>query len=314
LELARPLKQEANPKLDLTELDAIVINLERRPDRLDGCVARVNAYCQWLQTSRFTACDGRVTNIDESDCVYNWNTSRNVAYQKKRAIRKGWNDLDSYAVRDLVLSSGERGCAMSHINAWKFCIERAAGTERPLLVLEDDAAPTADFTAKLTRAASVIPADAHVLYLGYSQATDWRREISADLVESEYVWTTVAYVIWPAGARYLLNQLPVDQPVDNFMAHLAARGDLRAYCVRPKIIRQAEAWNVNSDVGHSDENYWGPCSDIHHSDDFYWGALPKASPAGTSETTSEGGNATFLAGGSCFWDINSEESDDSAEA
>merc|ERR1712166_1674481 len=69
-------------------------------------------------------------------------------------------------------------------------------------------------------------------------------------------------------------------PVDNWMAQLCADGDLKAYCVRPKIIRQSDAWNVNSDVGHSDEQYWGPCSDIHHSDDFYWG-----NPASTGYPT-----------------------------
>ncbi len=31
-----------------------------------------------------------------------------------------------------------------------------------------------------------------------------------------------------------------------------ARGE--AYCVRPKIVLQADAWNVNSDVAHSDEH------------------------------------------------------------
>jgi len=66
------------------------------------------------------------------------------------------------------------------------------------------------------------PEDAQCLYLGYSQAADWKREVSADVVESIYVWTTVAYIIWPAGARLLLNQLPVNQPVDNWMATLAA--------------------------------------------------------------------------------------------
>jgi len=56
------------------------------------------------------------------------------------------------------------------------------------------------------------------------------------------------------------------------MAQLCADGDLKAYCTRPKIIRQSDAWNVNSDVGHSDEQYWGPCSDILHSDAAYFGS------------------------------------------
>jgi len=151
----------------------------------------------------------------------------------------------------------------------------------------------------LSRALAALPAEAHILYLGYSQAANWRREISPELVESEYVWTTVGYIVWPAGARILLSKLPVDQPVDNWMAQLNASGDVKAYCVRPKIVRQAEAWNVNSDVAHSDEHYWGPDSDIHHSDEFYWGPediLEKPKPANT-----------------LFWDVGSEDSEGSTE-
>jgi hypothetical protein len=139
--------------------------------------------------------------------------------------------------------------------------------------MEDDAQPTAAFTAQLVRVAQsqALPADADILYLGYSQAAEWRRDVSPEIVESEYVWTTVAYIVWPSAARKMLSRLPVDQPVDNWMASMNASGDLKSYCMRPKIVRQADSWNVNSDVGHSDEKYWGADSDIRHSDEFYWG-------------------------------------------
>jgi GR25 family glycosyltransferase involved in LPS biosynthesis len=238
---------------------------------MEGCETRLGAFCPGLLYTRFHATDGRQTVIPAEEVVHQWHTGRNVVYQKLRAIRKGWNDLDSYAERELQLSGGERGCASSHIRAWRHCLEQARGTNKPLLVLEDDAAPTAEFWPSLQKAVAALPDDAHVLYLGYSQAADWRRELSEELVESEYVWTTVGYIVWPEGARVLLSNLPVDQPVDNYMAALNASGDVKAYCVRPKVVRQAEPWNVNSDVAHSDEHYWGADSDIHHSDAFYWG-------------------------------------------
>jgi GR25 family glycosyltransferase involved in LPS biosynthesis len=260
----------SEPTAFMRSLDAIVISLARRPDRMDGCAERLKQHAPWLQHKVFAATDGRNETMSPDEVVVSWNTASNVEYQIKRAIRKGWNDLDSYQVRDLELSPGERGCAMSHIRAWRHCIETCSDSNKPLLVLEDDAAPTADFTKVLRRALEALPTDAHVLYLGYSQAADWRREISEELVESEYVWTTVGYLVWPAGARLLLSKT-VDGPVDNFMAAQCAAGDLKAYAVQPKIIRQADAWNVNSDVAHSDEHYWGPNSDIQHSDAFYWG-------------------------------------------
>jgi len=168
-------------------------------------------------------------------------------------------------------------------------------------VLEDDAAPTADFTEVLGRALTALPQDAHVLYLGYSQAADWKREITPDLVEAEYVWTTVAYMIWPAGARILLDRLPIDQPVDNWMATVCAQGGIKSYCVRPKVIRQADAWNVNSDVGHSDEMYWGPCSDIQHSD----GPGTEEHATGNAELAEEERTAVFFGA-----ELGSSDSDD----
>lgn len=270
------------PSLALRDLDAVVVNLERRPDRMEECAQRLRTHCPWLNYQRFEATDGKRDSISEEEVSCSWHTGRNVEYQIRRAKRKGWNDLDSYKERQLVLSPGERGCALSHIRAWRYCLEHSSGEERPLLVLEDDAAPTAEFTSLLNRAVANLPSDAHVLYLGYSQAADWRREITPELVEAEYVWTTVGYLIWPAGARLLLSRLPIDQPVDNWMAIACADGHLKAYCIRPKVIRQADLWNVNSDVGHSDEHYWGASSDIHHSDVFYWGKAEEKKDSSTS--------------------------------
>jgi GR25 family glycosyltransferase involved in LPS biosynthesis len=326
--------EEEKAKQVLRNLQAIVISLVRRPDRMDGCAQRLRLYSPGLSFERFEATDGRQTEIPASEVVHSWHTGSNVVYQRKRAIRKGWNDLDTYQERHLVLSPGERGCASSHIRAWRRCLEQSGGSERPLLVLEDDAAPTPHFATMLARALAALPQDAHLLYLGYSQAADWRREVSPELVESEYVWTTVGYIIWPAGARILLDRLPVDGPVDNWMAGLAAARELKAYCVRPKIVRQAEAWNVNSDVSHSDEHYWGPNSDIHHSDALYWGRpegshlLPEE-PCASGSLVGSGSGCHGIgdgalaeseqlppprpfASGSCFWDIGSADSEDSS--
>lgn len=297
----KPDLEAERARATLQNLQAIVINLDRRPDRMEGCAARLERNCAGLPFSRFSATDGRQRPISESEVVTSWNTARNVVYQKVRAVRKGWDDLDTYLVRQLELSPGERGCASSHIRAWQHCLDLAGDSEKPLLVLEDDAAPTPEFAVKLHRALEALPSDAHLLYLGYSQAADWRRELSPDLVESEYVWTTVGYIVWPAGARLLLSKLPVNEPVDNWMAALCAEKDIKAYCVRPKIVHQADAWNVNSDVAHSDEHYWGPNSDILHSDEFYWGPAQKDA------------RGAALADGPCFWDIDSEDSEDASD-
>jgi len=290
-------------RVRLQDLQTIVINLERRPDRMEGCARRFEIECPEIRFARFAATDGKATSISPAEVSTSWHTARNVVYQKQRSIRKGWDDLDSYEERRLPLSAGERGCASSHIRAWQHCLELAGDSERPLLVLEDDAAPTPQFSQSLMRALAALPSDANLLYLGYSQAAEWRREVSPELVEAEYVWTTVGYIIWPAGARALLSQLPVNEPVDNWMAGLCAEGQIKSYCVRPKIVLQADAWNINSDVAHSDEHYWGPNSDIQHSDFV---------AQGLGESGVEAEKSGLLTGASIF-DLHHSDSEDSED-
>jgi len=261
----------------LANLEALLINLDRRPDRLEECSQRMRTHCPWLPYRRFRASDGKIDDIPLAEVTNSWHTGRNTVYQKIRSIRKGWDDLHTYHIRELVLSAGERGCASSHIRAWRQCLENSKqGMEEPIIVFEDDALLMDNFTEVLTRVMAELPKDADVLYLGYSQAADWRREVTADIVEAEYVWTTVAYIVWPSGARKFLSRLPVNQPVDNWMATLCADREIKAYCIKPKIVRQADGWNVGSDVGHSDEAppAGAISSDVFHTDDKYWGIGP----------------------------------------
>ncbi|CAE7218746.1 COLGALT1, partial [Symbiodinium pilosum] len=266
---------EKQTTANLANIKAVLINLDRRPDRLVECSKRLEAHCPWLQYNRMRASDGKIDSIPSEEVTHSWHTGRNVVYQKIRSRRKGWDDLHTYVVRELVMSAGERGCASSHIRAWRHCLD-VCSPSQPLMVFEDDAVPTQEFTEVFSRALASLPRDADVLYLGYSQAAEWRQHVSAELVEAEYVWTTVAYMVWPEGARKLLSKLPVNQPVDNFMATLCADGDIKAYCMRPKIVHQADGWNVKSDVGHSDEAPppGAVQSDVFHTDDKYWGTGP----------------------------------------
>lgn len=277
----------------LGKFKTVVINMDRRPDRLEGCSSRLTAMCPGLKWERMPAVDGRKTVISPNFVTNSWDTSPNVVYQRIRSIRKGWDDLHTYHERVLELSPGERGCAASHIKAWRQCL--ANGSEEPLLVIEDDAAPMPDFASILKRALAVLPSDAHILYLGYSQAAHWRREISADVVEAEYVWTTVGYIVWPAAAELMLSMLPINQPVDNWMAQLCASGKMKSYCVRPKLIRQSDAWNCGSDIRHSDESYWGPDSDIMHSETV---PVPPTNPLARAIP------GAIIDDGSYFWDLS----------
>jgi hypothetical protein len=151
------------------------------------------------------------------------------------------------------MSGGERGCAHSHLRLWRF----AASREEATLVLEDDVYISFDrnggkgkmngkvFAKRLAQTLEHAPKDFDVIYLGWSgwrgghfmkfrpEAEPLSKEAQRYLRMAEYVWTTVAYVISKRGAQKLLEaEIPLNQPVDNFMAWEASQGRLNSFvCV-----------------------------------------------------------------------------------
>ncbi|CAK0818232.1 unnamed protein product [Prorocentrum cordatum] len=229
-------------------LRTLVINLDQRQDRWRGVRGRLgplqSAGC--LSVERLPATDGRcaASQVPASDVAHEWTTDRNARYDGRKGYRAG--------VR-LQLTPGERGCAMSHVRAWR---EVAAGScagdlEQPVLILEDDAVPAEAFCRRLPQLLRRTPSDADVLYLGYIKGAPWRSKVAPGLYEAEYLWTTVGYVLWPRGK--LVSSLPVDQPVDNWMGWLSAVRRLRAFAVAPALVSQEQEWDLGSDVRHSDD-------------------------------------------------------------
>jgi len=239
-------------------LRTLVINLDRRKDRWRGVQSRLKApqVSGLLAVERFVATDGQCEGAVPDDVVSRrWTTDHNAKYDGRQGYRAGV---------ELEMSPGERACAMSHVRAWREVLSVAGGGSdpggggdgvgEPVLVLEDDAVLAADFAKRLRPAVeAAAAAGADALYLGYIQGAPWRRCVSKGLQEAEYLWTTVGYILWPRGARRLLGALPVDAPVDNFMAWLCASGRLRSLAVEPELVDQEGEWDFGSDVPHSDD-------------------------------------------------------------
>merc|ERR1719174_1455293 len=122
------------------------------------------------------------------------------------------------------MSPGERGCCGSHIKAWRI----AAARKKPLLVLEDDAVAMPTFTSSLATAVAEAPKDTGMIFLS-SKDRGYPKKVGEVLMEPSFVWTTVGYLIWPAAARKLLGMMPLDMPVDNWMAYHIQQGTIKAY-------------------------------------------------------------------------------------
>merc|ERR1719379_1052915 len=251
-----------NPKASLKNTDEFepcpngrmpmhVVSLSNRYDRWDRMSIRWNGMMLMhpevcIDMGRFDATNGAKDPIPLKLVTKTWNTARNRKY-----VGNGtWYDKVD---ETLELTPGERGCAASHVRLWK----KVANMQGPAILMEDDAIPVEGFATKLMQGLQDLPEDADLLYLGYSKPdkSNWIRELpGTDLAQAEYVWTTVGYMIWPSGARKLLQRLPVDSPVDNYMSWASHEGVTNVYAFKTPVIKQELPWNLASDVEHSDEN------------------------------------------------------------
>lgn len=157
-----------------------VLNLERRPDRWAGFVARMPA--DWPRelpaAERVSAVDGRETTVPD-----------------------GWES-----------GPGAWGCLQSHLALW----DRIFTDGQPALILEDDATFCADFACRLADFAGAVPPDWDLLYLGGQHilppATipglpSTIHGHSPTVVRCQGVKKTHAYAITPAACQKLYGQI-----------------------------------------------------------------------------------------------------------
>lgn len=248
-----PAPQDVTPSDLLKNLKSLLLGLERRPDRRQRAEEMLAREVPWLQVEFFKATDGKVDTIPDTQVSETWNTKCNSFYGSYEDIKAPDGVTILHKAADFAdpgvvykFSPGERGCAHSHYRMW----ERVAESNAPMLILEDDVkidferedkskATGASFTARLELGMQECSKrNADVLYLGWSgfrdghfkhhKATPGRK--NPVIRKAEYVWTTVAYVLWPAGAKKLLKAAqPMNQPVDNFMAWECREGRLESY-------------------------------------------------------------------------------------
>jgi GR25 family glycosyltransferase involved in LPS biosynthesis len=233
-----------------------VINLDRQParwthalretDRLPvGRGRRLSELCH-----RMSAVDGRVLDVGQSQ----EGVARTYPLEAQYFVDPDPRLLTLIRERPVHVSMSreETAVALSHISAWK----RLVSEERAYaLVLEDDVFFERDFAARLNDAWRELPADAQcrpmfdVLYLSFREVDRGARTTvwSANLRRpSRGYWWLSGYVLSAAGARKLLDALPVVGPVDLWMNHRFA--DMEVFSTHTSVIFQ------RTDLG-SDNRY-----------------------------------------------------------
>mmetsp|Transcript_55022 Transcript_55022/g.101840 ORF Transcript_55022/g.101840 Transcript_55022/m.101840 type:complete len:312 (+) Transcript_55022:101-1036(+) len=233
-----PVAPEARHQEIDARLRTLVINLDRRPDRWTACSDRLRPLqeANLLRVERLPATDGNAAQVPLDFVLKQWKTDVNAKYDGRPGYKAGVS---------LELTDGERGCAMSHIRAWQI----VAKAKAPVLILEDDATFQPRFRVRLQRALTLTKeASVDALYLGYIAGAPWRSSFAPGLKWAEYLWTTVGYLLWPRGAKRLLDALPVEGPIDNFMAGRMATSCLDVLALVPPIVDQELEWDEGSDV------------------------------------------------------------------
>uniref|UniRef100_A0A8C8DY93 procollagen galactosyltransferase n=1 Tax=Oryzias sinensis TaxID=183150 RepID=A0A8C8DY93_9TELE len=215
--------------------EVFMINLVRRADRRERMLRSL--YEQEISCKVVAAVDGKALNISDMELL---------------GIRMLPGYKDPYHGRPL--TKGELGCFLSHYNIWKEIVDRGLETS---LVLEDDLRFEVFFKRRLQALLQEVTThrlDWDLIYIGRKRMQVDRPEKSVpnihNLVEADYSYWTLAYILSKRGAQKLLGaeplgkMLPVDEflpvmynkhPVSEYMEHFERR-DLHAFSAEPLLV------------------------------------------------------------------------------
>ncbi|XP_029946364.1 procollagen galactosyltransferase 1 [Salarias fasciatus] len=215
--------------------EVFMINLQRRTDRRDRMLSAL--YEQQIACKVFAAVDGKAMNVSE---IHSMGIHMLPGYS------------DPYHGRPL--TKGELGCFLSHYNIWKEIVERGLETS---LVIEDDLRFEVFFKRRLMNLMSEVKdegLDWDLIYIGRKRMQVDHPEKAVpnihNLVEADYSYWTLGYMISLQGAEKLLKAeplkkiLPVDEflpimydkhPVSDYMEQFETR-NLKAFSAEPLLV------------------------------------------------------------------------------
>ncbi|ETE70994.1 Procollagen galactosyltransferase 1, partial [Ophiophagus hannah] len=215
--------------------EVFMINLKRRTDRRERMLKTL--YEQEIDCKIVDAVDGKAMNKSQVDAM---------------GIKMLPGYKDPYHGRPL--TKGELGCFLSHYNIWKEVVER--GLEKSV-VFEDDLRFEIFFKRRMMNLMFDLEEeglDWDLIYIGRKRMQVEHPEKAVpnirNLVEADYSYWTLGYVISLQGAKKLLDaeplskMLPVDEflpvmfnkhPVTEYMEHFDNR-NLLAFSVEPLLV------------------------------------------------------------------------------
>jgi GR25 family glycosyltransferase involved in LPS biosynthesis len=202
----------------------IIINLDRRPDRLRRVMNYLSASdLNAVSSYRLPAHDGSKIQYDNG--LVSDQGLRELAELRRSGIR------DFHAQ----LSVGAIGCYLSHIDAWRFVAEQGKrDPEAYYLILEDDArVPQAAkaLTEKGWQMAKAASAGKPFLLLGHIICLSGCGRQANGLIVPDRFWSFQAYYLNGQTATALLEagMFPIDVQIDSQVLYYRNQGVLNIY-------------------------------------------------------------------------------------
>lgn len=215
---------------DGLELPVVVINLPHRTDRWETLSQRMSAI--------------GLTRLIKAPAVEG---ARLPQGQIAALLGSTAERIDEAPDSHLTLTRPAIGCFLSHLAIWRWML----GMNLPrMLVLEDDAAPAAHYSAERLRGVvDALPREARLVFLGriiMNGLADTPQ--GSGLARIYYFNGTFAYLITPAGCRSLLSHLlPLRSHIDHQISRVLIehRRTLPAYSAEPPFFEPD--WSLRSD-------------------------------------------------------------------
>lgn len=130
---------------------------------------------------------------------------------------------------DFIGSTGEIGCALSHIELWKKCV----AMNRPIIISEDDNILPKSKVDLMLKGLEHIPKDADIFYLRHMSIHMDREKVKDNpnnIYKLNYFYGTQMYYITPQCCKKLLkNVFPLTFQIDIYMTNCIKPYNLKVY-------------------------------------------------------------------------------------
>jgi GR25 family glycosyltransferase involved in LPS biosynthesis len=204
----------------------IIINLKRRTDRKES----------------FLNNNPKLKDFDFLEAF----DSKNITHHQLLNLGFGTHPFWKDPHHNRKITSGEVGCAISHMKAWKLCAE----SDSPLVIFEDDAV-IVDKLFNESEIENLIGDGYNIIYLSHiEQIPDESKNVGEKYVKPKYPYNLHSYVVTPEAARILLS-MNFDRmiiPADDFVARVLDK-------LNPIAYKEDVAVQLSRDESISDVEY-----------------------------------------------------------